>query len=44
MIVEKWKYVGGRVLLEQWNSIGGTVRWNRVGGGVWRNSGTVLVE
>ena len=25
--MEKWKYVGIRVLLEQWNSVGGTVWW-----------------
>ena len=35
VIVEKWKYVGIRVLPEQWNSVGGTVWWN---------SGTVMDE
>ena len=38
-------------MLEQWNSVGGTVWWKSVveqcdseGGTVWWNSGTVMVE
>ena len=44
VIVEKRNYVAGRVLLEQWNSVGGTVWWNSVGGRAWWNSGTVMEE
>ena len=32
-------------MVEQWNSVGGTVeQWNSDGGTVWWNSGTVMVE
>ena len=44
VMVEKWKYGGGTVLLEQWNSEVEQCWWNGDGGTAWWNSGTVLVE
>ena len=40
--MEKRKYVGITVLLEQWNSVGGTVGWNSAGGRAWWNRGTLV--
>ena len=46
--VEQWNMDGetvwwnsGTVEQRRCNSVGGTMRWNSVGGGAWKNNGTV---
>ena len=41
VLVEQWNSVGGTVEQRRCNSVGVTMRWNSVGGGAWKNNGTV---
>ena len=43
-MVEQWNSVGGTVEQRRCNNVGGTMRWNSVGGGAWWKSGKVLEE